>query len=159
PENADFLFARGYARDEMKDYPGSIADYDKAIALNPSFASAYYNRGFTMANGLRNYPAAIADYDRAIDLDPTDPAAHQNRGRLRNWTGDQAGALADANRALALDPKDNFNHIYFGEIIFLQGRTAEGCASFRKGVSMSSLQEVLKEAKPPLDPAYLKACR
>ncbi|MCS5700361.1 hypothetical protein NZK32_15075, partial [Cyanobium sp. FGCU-52] len=48
---------------------------------------------------------------------------------------------------------------YLGEIIFLQGRTAEGCASFRKGVGMSSLQEGLQEAKPPLDPAYLKACR
>ncbi|MCS5698869.1 tetratricopeptide repeat protein, partial [Cyanobium sp. FGCU-52] len=82
--------------------------------MNPSFASAYYNRGFTKANGLGNYQAAIADYDRAIDLDPKDLAAYQNRGRLRNWTGDQAGALADANRALALDPNDNFTHIYLG---------------------------------------------
>lgn len=90
---------------------------------------------------------------------PTDPAACQNRGRLRKWTGDQADALADANRALALDPKDNFTHISFGEIVFLQGRTAEGCASFRRGLSLSSLQDVLQEATPPLDPAYLKACR
>ena len=43
--------------------------------------------------------------------------------------------------------------------MFLQGRTAEGCASFRKGVSLSSLQDVLQEATPPLDSAYLKACR
>jgi hypothetical protein len=77
---------------------------------------------------------------------PTDPAAYQNRGRLRNWTGDQVGALADAKRALALDPKDNFIH-------------AEGCASFRRGLSLSSLQDVQQEATPTLDPAYLKVCR
>ena len=44
---------------------GAIADYDKAIELDPQYALAYNNRGDSKVN-LGNYKRAIAYYNRGI---------------------------------------------------------------------------------------------
>ena len=49
----------------------AIADFDKAIELNPKDARAYYNRG-VVKDELKQYKEAIADYDKAIELNPKD---------------------------------------------------------------------------------------
>ena len=36
---------RGNAKDDLGDKKGAIADYSKAIAIDPQYAYAYYNRG------------------------------------------------------------------------------------------------------------------
>ena len=38
-------YKRGNAKEKLQDYTGAIADYTKAIELNPKDPSAYYNRG------------------------------------------------------------------------------------------------------------------
>jgi len=51
------------------DYQEAIADYDKAIALDPKSWQAYSGRGITKA-GLGQDDQALIDFDRAIGLDP-----------------------------------------------------------------------------------------
>ena len=38
---------RGFSKDDLKDYYGAIADYTKAIELDPNYASAYKNRAIS----------------------------------------------------------------------------------------------------------------
>ena len=83
--------------------PISIADYDKAIALNPEYANAYYNRG-NAYNSKGEYDRAIADYDKAIALNPDDAIAYSNRGLAHEKLGDNQKAEADYQRALLLLP-------------------------------------------------------
>ena len=45
----------------------AIADYDKAIRLDPDDARTYYNRGNANIS-LGRYNLAISDYDEAIQL-------------------------------------------------------------------------------------------
>ena len=61
------------------DHDAAIADYDRAIALNPNDAA-----GYTVLRGLAkgdkgDYNGAIADYDRAIALNPNLAEALANR--------------------------------------------------------------------------------
>lgn len=60
---------RGSAKDDLKDYEGAIADYDKALELDPQDTGAYFARGNAKYN-LKDYAGAITDYDKAIKLAP-----------------------------------------------------------------------------------------
>ena len=55
-----------------------MADYDKAIELDPKYAAAYNNRGWVYYL-KKDYARAIADYDRALQLDPNFALARNNR--------------------------------------------------------------------------------
>ena len=67
--SAETYFNRGLAKLELKDYYGAIADYTRAIELNPQYADAYNNRGYAKSN-LKDYNGAIADMNEALRLDP-----------------------------------------------------------------------------------------
>lgn len=50
------------------EYFEAIQDYDQAIALNPEYAAAYYNKGIAKRNSGRTQ-AAKADFQKACQLD------------------------------------------------------------------------------------------
>ncbi|MBO0781599.1 MAG: tetratricopeptide repeat protein [Ktedonobacteraceae bacterium] len=50
----------------MHEYQQALADYTKAIELDPGCAIAYYNRGLTHQH-VKDYHRAIADFTRVIE--------------------------------------------------------------------------------------------
>ena len=69
-QSAEEFFNRGNAKYNLKDYKGAIADFTKAIELNPDDATAYNNRGYSKA-GLDDLDGACADFRKAISLGST----------------------------------------------------------------------------------------
>jgi Flp pilus assembly protein TadD len=55
----------------------AIAEYRKAIVLDPSLAAAYTALGAAL-NGRHETGEAIAEYKKAIELDPRDAGFRQN---------------------------------------------------------------------------------
>ena len=58
---------RGVSKDDLQDYTGAIADYTKAIEIDPNLAQAYYNRGLSKYN-LQDYYGACQDARKAQEL-------------------------------------------------------------------------------------------
>ena len=58
-----------------------MADYSRALELNPRHCRAYYNRAFSY-DRLQRYKDAVADYTSALDLEPGNATAHHNRATL-----------------------------------------------------------------------------
>jgi hypothetical protein len=84
---------------------GTIADFDRIIALNPKLAVAYFYRG--SAYGAKGDPdRAIADFNEAIRLDPHHAQALNGRCYTLAIIGKMQQALADCTESLRLVPDD-----------------------------------------------------
>jgi len=98
------FFNRAGAKKAAGNLDGAIADYDRAIQIDPKDAAIYNNRGLAkQAKG--DLDAAIVDFNRAIQLNPKDAIAYSNRGNTKRDKGDLDGAILDYNRAIRLDRK------------------------------------------------------
>ncbi len=77
----------------------AVADYDKAIDLNPDFAAALNNRAWAYYKLGRPQQGA-GDVERALRLAPDNPYALDTRAHIHQSTGNPAGALSDYERAM-----------------------------------------------------------
>ena len=86
-----------------------MVDYDKAVALEPSFAlprdRAYSNlgRGYALLQ-LKQYRRAIDDFDEVLKAVPRSSTALAWRGSAHEGLGNRDKAVADYKAALAIDP-------------------------------------------------------
>ena len=102
-------FNRGnhYYKEEKWDL--AVADYTRAIAINPNLAEAYYNRGF-IYNKLQKWDLAVADFTQFIRLNPNNADAYINRGLVYEEQQRWDLAVADYTRSLAINP--NLARVY-----------------------------------------------
>jgi tetratricopeptide (TPR) repeat protein len=96
---------RGNAFMYLHEYARAIADYDRAIELDPKHVNAFYNRGLARES-LQEYQDALKDYASAIALAPEHVKALINRGGIYQRLNDHDAAIADFDRALAISPTE-----------------------------------------------------
>ena len=104
---AEEHYNRGVDLQNSGELDPAIANYDRAIELDPKYADAYNNRGNAYSD-LGNLEQAIADYDRAIGLDPDLAMAYASRGTAYSDLGNFEQAIADYDRAIELAPSNSF---------------------------------------------------
>lgn len=97
---------RGRLRAEMSQNGRAIADFGRALRLDPQLAEALIGRaGVHAARGA--YPTALRDYDAALALAPNNPAAIRGREiALQGRVDAVAAELAALTDALADNPRD-----------------------------------------------------
>jgi tetratricopeptide (TPR) repeat protein len=99
------LFRRAMAEHGLGLTDRALADFDKAIGLDPKNHMAYLGRGTLIATRARNYRRAIGDFDRTLQLEPRNITALIARGDAYSQLGEFGPALADLDRAVALEPR------------------------------------------------------
>ena len=112
----------------IRNYAAAIEDLDKALAVTPDFAMAYFLRSVARYRQLearkgttdevnesvneqtinaRNRIAVemiLSDLDRATEYSPRLAPAYFNRGTLLLQMHDYAGAIDAFNKAIEIDP-------------------------------------------------------
>ncbi len=94
-------FNSGIKRLEQGNYRGAIADFTKAIQINPKLVAAYYNRAIAR-HQLQNYQRAIADFTKVIQINPNYADAYYNRDVARGFSGDEAAGMTDLQKAISM---------------------------------------------------------
>ena len=105
---------RGHLYDSRKDHDRAIADFTKAIEINPKDTIAYCSRGNAYAN-KKDHDRAVVDYTKAIEIDPKYASASSNRGIAYRAKGelDQAIASASADLLRAIELGDEAYPLLF----------------------------------------------
>ena len=87
----------------MKRFDEALASYDRALAVQPNYAEALSNRGWTL-HELKRFEEALASYDRALAVRPDYAEALSNGGTALYELKRFEEALASYDKALAVRP-------------------------------------------------------
>jgi tetratricopeptide (TPR) repeat protein len=108
-ERAHFILATVYSAQQL--YPKVIAEYQKAIAINPNYSLAYNQIGYAY-RAVDNQPAAEAAYKKYIGLMPNDPNPHDSYAELLMKLGRFDESIEQYRKALTADA--HFGASYIG---------------------------------------------
>jgi len=121
----------------------SIADYDKAIQLDPKYAKAYFNRGGSFGN-IGKGKEALADYNKSIEIDPNYEPAYNNRGNSYLNLKQNDKAIADYKKAIDINPKYAIAWQGLGKVYHNQNQLDSAIVNYSKALSISpNYSEVL----------------
>jgi len=90
-----------------RKYNEALADFNKAIELDPYSADIYNYRGMTKYY-LEDFQASLIDFNKAIELQPDYAEAYNLRGIVKDELKDEKGACADWEKAFELGFKYAF---------------------------------------------------
>ncbi len=127
-----------YRRQLPGDIRESVVRFERAVALDPTFADAWdwlayaYNHAATNVGYLaprEAYPKARAAALRALEIEPDLATAQSILGYIRAvYDRDWVGAVADLERALELDASDSGTVWSLAHVYALLGRHDEAIA-------------------------------
>ncbi len=83
----------------------ALADFDRALALNPELSLSYLSRGMIRL-WREDHRGAWEDFNNAIRTAPRDSRGYVNRSLVYMQTKQYDAALKDLDRALTINPED-----------------------------------------------------
>jgi serine/threonine-protein kinase len=136
-----------FARWTPTDFEKSIDNFERAIAIDPAYASAYAGLAdawtelsFFSFSAVDVRPKARKAAETALLLDDGLAEAHNSLALIKmyfDW--DYAGAEAEFRRAIALNPGNAAIHMWIGWFLGLMGRFDESLAALRRAKEMDPL--------------------
>jgi tetratricopeptide (TPR) repeat protein len=103
---AEEFYQQGLSKYEAQNYQAAIANFSKAIDINPDYAEAYNRRGDSYYR-LGDYKKSLIDSSNAIRLNSKNANSYYDRGFSLYSLGDYNGAISDYNQAIELNSKNS----------------------------------------------------
>jgi WD40 repeat protein/serine/threonine protein kinase/Tfp pilus assembly protein PilF len=138
---------RGFIRSQLGDLQGALANYNQALVIDSSCASAFHdqssiclilrNRSDVLLN-LGDFQGAIDDLTRVIQLNCNDNTAYSKRGYILYKFGNLQLALQDLNTAIQLNPNDAVNYCHRGNIYAALGEHFQEIEDFSSAIQLDS---------------------
>jgi len=149
PESAAAYAVLGEMQKTMRRYDSALASYDHALALDPGFAVAHFERALTL-HALGRLADALSSCDAAVALDPAHAEAWNHRGCVLGVLGRAHDAVASFDRALALRPA--FAEALANRAVALQAAADKTAGGADSAEALSILDQVLA-----VDPGLVEA--
>ena len=118
------------------DQAGAEKEFQRAIELSPSYATAYlwYSQ---YLSGMGRKAEALAMLKRAQQLDPVSANIGKNVGDYLRGLGRYDEAIEQFHKAIELDPSHYNTHISLGYTYLAMKKFPEAIAEFEKAVELS----------------------
>jgi len=135
-KNGDYYYKRGYWKAKLEEtQTAALADYAKAIEINPNSFQSYFSRGmlYEKQNDLQN---AIADYATCVKMNSKEYKAHFNLAYARSLLDDKKGAITGYTACIGLEPMNGQAYINRGYLYFQMGLHREAVSDFDRALTI-----------------------
>ena len=119
------------------DLPGSMREYQRAIELNPNYATAHQWLGNDSLVSFGRFDEAIAEGKRAVDLDPLSPVINADLGVTLYLARRYDEAIEQLRKTLAIDPTFFYAHYNLGIALQLKGDLPAAITEYEKARQLS----------------------
>jgi TolB-like protein/class 3 adenylate cyclase/Flp pilus assembly protein TadD len=124
------------------DFEQSLKEYERAIRLNPNYATAHHWHG-ELLGAMGRFDEAIAQLKRAQELDPLSLIINCDLGEVYTYARQYDKAIEQLRKAIEMDPRFYYAHRRLGEVLQLTGRLDDAIAEYRKAVELNDDPTVL----------------
>src|SRR5215218_5710598 len=115
----------------QQQYDKAIAEFRKAIELNPSYSAAYNSLGYAYRPAGNDVEAEKA-FKKYIELVPNDPNPYDSYAELLMKTGRFDESIAQYRKALSVDSTFGSSHIGIAANLMFQGKHDASVAEAQK---------------------------
>jgi len=114
----------------------AIAEFTKAVELDPNYAAAYIYRG--MAYDInKQYKNSVSDFSKFAELDSKDGELYATRAHFYRKKDKYGEAVNDFSKAIKYDPKNTENYYWRGNIYTKVGRHEAVIPDYTKLIELS----------------------
>ena len=149
-DKSNYYFEQGYEKKIMGDFNGAVADYSRAISINPNDPDYYYFRGWLRAKPeVRDLPGAASDLEMLNKLEPNNVQNLLDLATVYSRALYPFEAYKLLDMAQRIEP-DNGNIVWWRGIFTIKsGKLPVGCRYVREARRMKASD---------YNPTMLKAC-
>ncbi len=135
-EQVQAVFGQALEATNRGDFVSAERYWSEAIALNPTNAAAWSNRGNARVS-QNHLQEALDDYAESIRLAPDSPDPYLNRGTAWEGLKDWDRAIADYRTVLELNPEDAAAWNNLGNVAVSLGDYSTGLEDFETAARLA----------------------
>jgi len=114
----------------------AVAEFQKAIQINPNYAIAYSSLGLVYFYIGQNQQA-ITELQKAIDIKPTKITWRNDIGIVYNALGQNQQAVAELQNAIRIDSNCAMSYASLGYVYFFMGQADQAIAEINKAIKIN----------------------
>ncbi len=125
-----FVFAYDF------EFAQAVKEFERAIALNPNYATAHHFYAVGTLAALGEFDKAIAEVKRALELDPVSGIISASLGTVYTMARRYDEAIAQGRETVEMHPEFYWAHRFLGLALELKGATSEAITEYRKAFEL-----------------------
>jgi len=125
------------------DSEQSLKEFERAIQLNPNYATAHQWLAYGPLSALGQFDRAIAEGKRAVELDPLSLINNTALGNDYFVARRYDEAIAQLRKTIEMDPRFYNAHRALGQVWQLKGQLNEAIGEYRKALELNDDPYVL----------------